>query len=41
LLRYEQERFDVLVATAAPARGAADELRATVRQLAASRRTAA
>ena len=32
LLRYEQERFDVLVAAAAPGRGAADELRATVGQ---------
>ena len=41
LLLYEQERFDVRVAGAAPARGAADELRATVAQLAAARRAAA
>jgi energy-coupling factor transporter ATP-binding protein EcfA2 len=41
LLRYEQERFDVLVAAAEPGRGAAEELRATVRQLAAARKTAA
>ncbi|TFV85757.1 ABC transporter [Blastococcus sp. CT_GayMR16] len=40
LLRYEQERFDVRVAAAAPGRGAADELRATVAQLAAARRAA-
>jgi hypothetical protein len=41
LLRYEEERFDVLVASAAPARGAADELRAVVAQLAVARRAAA
>jgi len=41
LLRYEEERFDVLVASAAPARGAADELRAVVDQLTAARRAAA
>jgi hypothetical protein len=41
LLRYEQERFDVRVVGAAPARGAADELRATVARLAAARRAEA
>ena len=41
LLRYEQERFDALVAAAEPGRGAADELRATVSRLAAARKTAA
>ena len=41
LLRYEQERFDALVAAAEPGRGAADELRATVGRLAAARKTAA
>jgi hypothetical protein len=41
LLRYEEERFDVLVASAAPSRGAADELRAVVAQLAVARRAAA
>ena len=41
LLRYEQERFDVRVAAAAPARGAAEQLRATVAQLTAARRAAA
>jgi hypothetical protein len=41
LLRYEQGRFDVRVAAAAPARGAADELRAGVAHLAAARRAAA
>jgi hypothetical protein len=41
LLRYEQERFDIRVASAAPARGAADELRAAVSELAAARRAAA
>ena len=41
LLRYEQERFDVRVAAAAPARGAADALRATAAQVAAARRVAA
>jgi hypothetical protein len=40
LLLYEQERFDVRVAGAAPARGTADELRATVALLAAARRAA-
>ena len=40
LLRYEEERFDVRVAAAAPARAAADELRAAVAQLAAARRAA-
>ena len=38
LLRYEQERFDVRVAAAAPGRAAADELRAAVARLAAARR---
>jgi hypothetical protein len=37
LLRYEQERFDVLVAAAAPSRTAAEDLRAVVRELAAAR----
>jgi hypothetical protein len=41
LLRYEQDRFDLKVAGAAPARGAADGLRATVAQLSAARRAAA
>jgi len=41
LLRYEEERFDVRIAAVAPGRGAADELRAAVAQLAAARRTAA
>ena len=41
LLRYEEERFDVRVAAAAPTRGAAEELRATVAQLTAARRAAA
>ena len=41
LLRYEQERFDVRVAAAAPGRGAADELRAAVAGLAAARRSGA
>jgi hypothetical protein len=41
LLRYEQDRFDLRVAGAAPARGAADGLRATVAQLSAARRAAA
>jgi hypothetical protein len=41
LLRYEQERFDVRVASAAPARGTADELRAVVAQLTVARRAAA
>lgn len=40
LLRYEQERFDVLVDAAAPAEGAADELRAAVSELSAARRAA-
>jgi energy-coupling factor transporter ATP-binding protein EcfA2 len=40
LLRYEEERFDVRIAAVAPGRGAADELRAAVAQLAAARRTA-
>jgi hypothetical protein len=38
LLRYEQERFDARVAAAAPAGGAADELRAAVAQVVAARR---
>ena len=41
LLRYEQERFDVLVDEAAPAPTAADDLRAVVRELTAARRAAA
>jgi hypothetical protein len=41
LLRYEQERFDLRVAAAAPGRGAADELRAAVGRLAVARRAAA
>jgi energy-coupling factor transporter ATP-binding protein EcfA2 len=41
LLRYELERFDLRVAAAAPARGAADELRAAVAGLDAARRAAA
>jgi hypothetical protein len=41
LLRYEQERFDVRVASVAPGRGTADELRAAVASLAAARRAAA
>lgn len=41
LLRYEQERFDVLVDAAAPAPTAADDLRAVVGELAAARRAAA
>jgi hypothetical protein len=41
LLRYEEERFDVRVASAAPGRGAAEELRAAVAALATARRAAA
>jgi hypothetical protein len=41
LMRYEQERFDLRVAAAAPACGAADDLRAAVGRLAAARRAAA
>ena len=41
LLRYEQDRFDLKVAGAAPTRGAADGLRATMAQLSAARRAAA
>jgi energy-coupling factor transporter ATP-binding protein EcfA2 len=41
LLGYEQERFDVRVADAAPGRGAADRLRAAVASLTAARRAAA
>jgi hypothetical protein len=41
LLRYEQERFDVLVDGAAPAPTAAYDLRAVVGELAAARRAAA
>ncbi|MCW2580562.1 MAG: putative transporter [Blastococcus sp.] len=41
LLRYEQDRFDVLVDTAAPAPTAAGTLRDAVRELAAARRAAA
>jgi hypothetical protein len=41
LLRYEQDRFDVLVDTAAPAPTAAEALRDAVRELAAARRAAA
>jgi len=41
LLRYEEERFDVRVAEAAPGRGAADRLRAAVAALTAARRAAA
>jgi hypothetical protein len=41
LLRYEQDRFDALVATAAPRAGAAEDLRAAVRSLAAARRAPA
>jgi hypothetical protein len=41
LLAYEQERFDLRVGGAAPARGAADDLRATLAQLAAARRAPA
>jgi len=38
LLRYEQERFDIRVAAAAPAHWAADELRAAATQVGAARR---
>jgi hypothetical protein len=41
LLRYEQERFDARVRAAAPAPGAAEEVRTAVRALAAARRAAA
>jgi hypothetical protein len=41
LLRYEQERFDLLVDEAAPAPTAPEELRAVVAELAAARRAAA
>jgi energy-coupling factor transporter ATP-binding protein EcfA2 len=41
LLHYEEERFDVRLAAAAPGRGAAQQLRAAVAQLAAARRAAA
>jgi len=41
LLRYEQDRFDVLVDAAAPSPTAADDLRAVVRELAAARRATA
>ncbi|UOY00476.1 ABC transporter [Blastococcus sp. PRF04-17] len=41
LLRFEQERFDVLVAQAAPSRAHADDLRAALRDLAAARRAPA
>jgi energy-coupling factor transporter ATP-binding protein EcfA2 len=41
LLRYEQGRFDVRVTAAVPSRGASDELRAAVAQLAAARRAGA
>jgi hypothetical protein len=41
LLRYEEERFDVRVAEAAPGRGTADRLRAAVAALTAARRAAA
>jgi hypothetical protein len=41
LLRYEQERFELLVDEAAPAPTAPDDLRAVVRELTAARRSAA
>jgi hypothetical protein len=41
LLRYEQERFDAGVRAAAPAPGAAEDVRAAVRDLAVARRAAA
>jgi energy-coupling factor transporter ATP-binding protein EcfA2 len=41
LLRYEQERFELLVDEAAPAPTASEDLRAVVRELTAARRTAA
>jgi energy-coupling factor transporter ATP-binding protein EcfA2 len=41
LLRYEQERFELLVDEAAPARTASEDLLAVVRELTAARRTAA
>jgi hypothetical protein len=41
LLRYEQERFDALVRTAAPPPEAAEEVRAAVRHLDAARRAGA
>jgi energy-coupling factor transporter ATP-binding protein EcfA2 len=41
LLRYEQERFDLRVAAAAPGCGAADQLRAALGRLAVARRAAA